>query len=207
MNWNKKRQKGMSFLEVVVAMLVIGVALAGSLAMIQASNRFATTAELTSIAQQKAQDLIDKMRVNSISAQVFLTETAPMISSVNNIGSKNRGEGSLARMTYPKIPDDGMKKFIEKAEKGFSNSCFDKMNCTPDQYASAELYAWLLSLQQELPGSYPIIQPKLSAPTATDRPDNERKNEYVISIIWKVNGEESDNAEQILRGITVPFTI
>ena len=44
----QSQQKGMTLLEVLVSMLVIGLALAMSISMIQAANRYGETAEINS---------------------------------------------------------------------------------------------------------------------------------------------------------------
>lgn len=81
--WIKMRsgntQVGMTLLEVIVSMLVIGLALAMSISMIQTANRFGESAEFTSSALRQAQVIADKMRANNREADSYLYPGAAAI--------------------------------------------------------------------------------------------------------------------------------
>ncbi|WP_072281590.1 type IV pilus modification protein PilV [Rappaport israeli] len=67
-----KKQSGMSLLEVVVSMLIIGLGLVMAASMIQASNRYGESAEYRSMAIDKIQSIADSMRANALGGQGYV---------------------------------------------------------------------------------------------------------------------------------------
>lgn len=65
------KQHGMTLLEVLVSMLVIGLGLAMSISMIQTANRFGNSAEFSHSALEQAQAIIDKIRANRVAAPTY----------------------------------------------------------------------------------------------------------------------------------------
>lgn len=59
-----KKQAGMTFLEVLVSMLIIGLGLTITVSMMQASNRYGLSAEYRSAAMNEIQSIMDRMRAN-----------------------------------------------------------------------------------------------------------------------------------------------
>lgn len=79
------RQKGMTLLEVVVSMLVIGLGLAMSISMIQTANRFGNSAEFSHSALEQAQAIIDKIRANRVAAPTYKYPTEKLADSYSAI--------------------------------------------------------------------------------------------------------------------------
>lgn len=67
----RNNQLGMTLIEVLVSMLVIGLALAMSISMIQTANRFGENAEFSSSALRQAQAIVDKIRANNANANSY----------------------------------------------------------------------------------------------------------------------------------------
>lgn len=70
-------QTGMTLLEVVIAMLIIGLGLAMSLSMIQKSVRSSQNAQNHNTARVLMQELADKMRANSRVAVCYTNQNHP----------------------------------------------------------------------------------------------------------------------------------
>lgn len=64
-------EKGMTMLEVVVSMLIIGIGLAMTVSMLSASNRYANSAEYRAIAMREIQSIVDNMRANKLGASGY----------------------------------------------------------------------------------------------------------------------------------------
>lgn len=62
----QQKQKGMTLLEVIVSFLVVGFGLAMTVSMLQASNRYAASAEYRAIAMREMQSIVDQMRANPL---------------------------------------------------------------------------------------------------------------------------------------------
>lgn len=67
----RKKQKGMTLLEVVISMLIIGMGLAMSIAMLQSSLRYQATADQQERAMLLMQEMIDMMRGNTVAANCY----------------------------------------------------------------------------------------------------------------------------------------
>ena len=68
----RARQRGMTLIEVVVAMLVIGLGLVMSISMLQSSLRYQAMANRQDDAMRLMQEMVDRMRANSIAANNYL---------------------------------------------------------------------------------------------------------------------------------------
>ncbi len=68
----RARQRGMTLIEVVVAMLVIGLGLVMSISMLQSSLRYQAMANRQDDAMRLMQEMVDRMRANSIAAGNYL---------------------------------------------------------------------------------------------------------------------------------------
>lgn len=75
-HFDRRLQKGMTFLEVIVAILVFGLGLAMTVSMMQASHRFGMNAEYRAIATREAQSLIDHMRANYLGLEGYVPNVA-----------------------------------------------------------------------------------------------------------------------------------
>lgn len=72
---HRAREKGMTLLEVVVAMLVIGLGLVMSISMLQSSLRYQERANQQDDAMRLLQEMADRMRANSIAAVNYTFNT------------------------------------------------------------------------------------------------------------------------------------
>lgn len=132
---HKKTQKGMSLIEVLVSMLVIGLALVMSISMIQVANRYGESAEFSAAALQQAQSVIDKMRANKIAAPAYIFTG----------GATGTAYDSWYQADMGKIPDD--------------LSCDSDVQClTALDTAKADMSQWKANLSSLLPGGKGVVR-------------------------------------------------
>lgn len=183
----RSKQKGMSLLEVVVAMLVIGIALAGSIAMIQSSNRYGLSAAFTSIAQQQAQTIINQMRANNVARDTYLV-----------YGATNKAANNEPQYNFETLYDNNLiaqntSNFKSKKGAACPSPCDVKQ--AAKQMAINEMATWLTSLEQELPQGIGYVQ----------KTPNEN---YMVYVMWKASEAKSDEEVKLKTyGIAVPFSI
>lgn len=77
------RESGMTLLEVLISMLVVGTGLAMTISMLYASNRYGNAAEYRAIAINDMRSIIDSMRANKLGAIVYTGGTAPTSTDAN----------------------------------------------------------------------------------------------------------------------------
>lgn len=206
----KIKQKGMSLLEVVVAMLVVGIALSGSLAMIQAANRFGLSAEFTSIGQQHAQSMIDRIRANQFEIAKKDNKTYVM----SNLKFTDAQLQSLQDRTITGAnAREALYTSIQTAANTYkktSESCANAAKCESHEIAANDISFQLKLLLQELPQGIMAIG---------QQSDNgvERPGKYVVIVMWKsasetpspASSESGSTSEPRLNtyGIAIPFSI
>lgn len=195
----KIKQKGMSLLEVVVAMLVVGIALSGSLAMIQAANRFGLSAEFTSIAQQHAQSMIDRIRANSIAKKDYAYGSISG-QEVADLRDRTINGANARHNIYTKVTGQANNKTSQV-------SCTTA--CTPQQIAQNDIAFQLSLLSKDLPSG--------TATIALDPNEGGNPNKFIVIIMWKSAPETTTNLNDTQEkdsklktnsyGIAIPFSI
>lgn len=129
----KPKQNGMTLIEVLVSMLIIGLALAMSISMIQTANRFGESAEFSSSALRQAQNIIDKIRANKAAADKYEFLGGLTLKATDTFSD-------LYKVDMAKIP-----------------TC--SASCTPaEKVASEDLQQWRANLAELLPGGKGIIR-------------------------------------------------
>lgn len=125
-----RHQQGMTLLEVVVSMLLIGLGMVASISMIQEGMRSNVSAHNRNSALYLSDAIIDRMRVNSFALPQYLAGSAgSLVSGVDSSG---------------------------KAEAPAAKSCDD---CKEDQQKNAygqartDIQEWRAELSQKLPGA------------------------------------------------------
>lgn len=132
----KQQQKGMTLIEVLVSMLVIGLALAMSISMIQTANRYGASAEYSAAGLQQAQSIIDKMRANKIGAPAYLFASG---------ASAGGSYDAWYKVDMEKIPNDLV--------------CGDDDQCKGVlAVAKADMEQWKVALESLLPGGKGVIR-------------------------------------------------
>lgn len=134
----KESQKGMSLIEVLVSMLIIGLALAMSISMIQTANRYGDSAEHSAAALQQAQSIIDKMRANKIAAPAYM-----FVSGVTGGSADTYDEWYKVNME--KIPGD--------LSCGSDSKCAESFDT-----AKADMSQWKTALASLLPGGKGVLR-------------------------------------------------
>lgn len=123
---HQRTQKGMTMLEVVVTMLVVGLGIVASVSMLQTSLRFGETAELKSMAIAKIEQISDSMRVNSLGLADYRL---------------NHGQTKEIDWTLPTTKP--------------TPTCTPPTTCTHQQYAketaAQDLYTWTSDIAQTFP--------------------------------------------------------
>lgn len=84
---NKQKNKGFSLIELLIALLVLGIGLLGILALQAASLQHNQSAYLESQAAFLANDMLDRMRANKINAPTYKTDLTSSVSAPVNCAS------------------------------------------------------------------------------------------------------------------------
>lgn len=228
----KVKQKGMSLLEVVVAMLVIGIALAGSIAMIQASNRYGISAAYTSTAQQHAQTLINQMRANNVVRDTYLLDKTVKTDGydVGVINNEMDASGSKYPINYENLYNTVAPKVqTEFTNKRKPKSCVaepcdneEKMRNAAKQMAINEMALWLDNLNSSKNSAATNINADNrinGLPQGLGYVVKTKDNNYVVYVMWKtsdaraesnggtVTDADADKVQEKTYGIAVPFSI
>ena len=179
--FRQNKQKGMTMLEVIVAMLIIGLGLAMSISMIQTSNRFGNNAEFSHLALEQAQAIIDKMRANSVAARSY-----------------EFTGGAIRNVDY-----DSMYRFVaneaayDSAIRGLNKICapdFSAQDCDiPGGIAQSDMLAWSNDIKAALPGGRGLVFV------------NGRNLEVVV--MWSNTVEKESNLNPVAQGIRINFTL
>lgn len=153
-----KKQKGMTLLEVVVSMLVIGLGMSASIAMLQASMQNNIAAINRNNAMYLSEAIIDKMRMNKSVVEQYLY-------------GDERGNVSID-------PAEGPKK--AKSSDG-CKTCDSEGKKEAFVQASKDVNTWYEELQQKLPGAGFAIY---NANNSSSSVSSVIKGRYAIKIIW-----------------------
>ncbi len=139
MNGISKKQRGMTLLEVVISMLIIGLGLAMCVSMIQTSIRSTYSANNQNIAAELAESIVSRMRINRIAADGYLFGD-------NNGSSDNTGDFDLY--------DSGWSAPSSAVSAPTCDDCTEEQKDARDA-AYAQAYAdavnWLSEVQDSLP--------------------------------------------------------
>lgn len=180
--WHVKAcQKGMSLIEVLVSMLIIGLALAMSISMIQASNRFGESAEFGSSALQQTQAIIDKVKSNKIAMNTYVFDKSPL-------RIRNDGVFIDAYQDVISVPIADIPNYL----KCQSTTCTNSENI-----AIADVVQWNNTLQEMLPGGRGIIR---RLPVAG-------RDFFEVVVMWNHNPEADMSNNQLVNGIRVNFSL
>lgn len=175
------KQRGMSMLEVVVSMLIIGLGLAMGISMIQTSNRFGNNAEFTHSALEQAQAIIDKIRANQVAAESYEYMGGAALSA--NYDTMYAAVANEA--TYI----SGINGLTRQCTTGISTT-----DCqVPGDTAKADMQAWSRNIRALLPGGRGLISM------------NGRNLEVIV--MWSNTAETDTNLNPVAQGIRVNFTL
>ncbi len=171
-------QKGMTMLEVLVAMLVIGLALVTGISMLQTANRYGDSAEFSAIASQQSQSIIDKIRANSVSASAYLfPESVPTTADYSTL--------------YPQVDTSNIPASIA------CKTTAPAICATGESVAKQDMQQWEDTLAQQLPNGRGAIR-RVGFGTDT----------YEVIVMWHYNPEsEPTGPTPAAHGITVRFTL
>lgn len=197
MNKKRLRQQGMTLLELIVAMLIIGIALAGSVAMIQMANRFGMSAEFQSIAQWQSQNMMDRMRANSFAREAYVFGD----SNWNIVDTRNFQYGSEKfKELY-----DGVKDTLN-SEAATAVTCANSSACLPQEIATMDRAFWLRQLAQELPQGLGLIV----RVQEEGKPNKAMPGAYAVIIMWRTAAPSEDaqaSQDPQVHGVLIPFSI
>lgn len=182
--------KGMTFLEIVVSMLIVGIALALSVSMMQTSLRFGESASYISAAQMQAQSLMDKMRVNAVAAPHYLFQAS--------------GVTEQRLLQFPMATDEQKSALYRSIDMSTLQNCIGHCK-TPDLLAKQDIQAWKNALDESLPfARFQLL------------PSHIGHQNYLLAILWSYSPEDALSAERLketygvdlkIGGIIVPFSL
>jgi len=137
----RARSFGFSLVEVLVAMLVVAMGILALAALLQASTRYARMSELRSSATLLANDIADRMRANSVGAQ-------------------------LGPLGY-----DAVEKVFPTTVAAAHAACTSDAPCGPTDLAKADLADWTARVRATLPKGSVWIQFRAGKAPAPDSLD------------------------------------
>lgn len=180
-----ERQKGMSLLEVLISMLVVGLALAMSISMIQTANRFGNSAEFGSSALQQAQAIIDKMRANRVAASVYTFTDRATVAQMDAAAVNGVYDPIFNAVNMANIPAN-------------LAPCLGIGLCTAEAQATAiaDMTQWAANLNNALPNPRGII-----------RLLNADRNSYEVIVMWQFVPETDAPANVAAQGIRLRFSL
>jgi type IV pilus assembly protein PilV len=120
------RQQGFSLIEVLVSMFIVSLGILALSGLMQASSRYGKTSELRSTATLLANDIADHVRANPGAAHL------PGVQLGYNIPDPYTSSPSLTPPTKP--------------------TCVTGAECSDDELAAVDLYAFRTRLKAMLPG-------------------------------------------------------
>lgn len=174
-------QKGMSLIEVLVAMLIIGLALTMGISMIQASNRFGESAEFGSSALQQAQAIIDKIKSNGVASDTYLFTGGVVITNGDEY------EKMYAEVSKVKLIDIPLHL-----------TCKVALCSEAENIAKADVVQWNNTLQEMLPGGRGIVHRISSLPN---------RDFFEVIVMWNHNAEIEIDNNPAVSGIRVNFSL
>ncbi len=134
----RRRQRGASLIEVLVAMLVMAIGLLGSTGAQLTSLRLSESARQVSEATLLLQDMLERMHANpqGVASGAYLQSGA----------------------------DTATEAETETNENEDSNACLTLPGCAPDVMAARDLQVWQASLAHRLPGGTGQVCPAAPDP-------------------------------------------
>lgn len=182
-----EKQKGMSLIEVLVSMLVVGLALVTSISMIQSANRFGNSAEYSSTALNQTQAIIDKIRANKIGIDSYIFTGSATAVQIDNAIISGVYDNIFGLVNMGNIPNT------------LANVC-SRTPCTTTSVATAhtDMTQWAASLGEALPEGRGIVR-LLDA----DR------GSYEVVVMWRNIAEIDNNpaANANAQGIHLRFSL
>ena len=183
------RQKGMTLLEVVVSMLVIGLGLVISISMLQTANRFGDNAEFSHSALEQAQAIIDKMRANRVASPTYIYTGGA------NITSTTAGFDVI----YDSVRDEnGYERGIDGLTitclRGITTAGFSANDCKKaGLIAKDDMRAWGKNIRAILPGGRGLI--------------SHQNGTYEVIVLWSNTPESDSQNNPVAQGVRVSFTL
>lgn len=179
-NLPSKYQKGMTLIEVVISMLVIGIGLAMTVSMLQASNRYGNNAANRTIAMGEMQNIIDAIKANALGIQGY------------EIPKVTQGQ--------PKVPDL-VTVACTDVKYDCSNDAGRALVTATNialQRAHTEVANWMTRVSSRLPNGIPSITP-INAVTKT----------YQVQLTWAAQEEnqQTDNNNKKTDTLSLTFTL
>ncbi len=151
------KEKGMTLLEVVVSMLVVGLGLAITVSMLMAANRYGHSAEYRAVALREAQSIIDSMRTNKLGERIYVfgVQDADNVQYIGNDYEINVPAATpFVAQCVPGAEEDeaGFCDFEQQVAEYQSSAV-----STAEVRANTELANWLTNLQTVLPGGQAAV--------------------------------------------------
>jgi type IV pilus assembly protein PilV len=175
----KSRQVGVTLIEVLITMVVVAVGLLGAAGLQLASTKFQQTSALRTLATQKAEIIIEKMRVNN--ANFTLANLASAVAAPET--AYLAADDYASATVLPAYPACGLQ---------------GQPVCTAAQAAQRDLREWREMLARELPAGRGSIFPIAAAGGATEA--NTRR----VVVMWreKAGSEVATEGDLAAEGIT-----
>lgn len=143
------KQKGMTLLEVVVAMLVIAIALATTISMLQVSNLYGNSAEYRATATREMRSIINQIHTNKLGIDGYLTANKDRIIDAGN-GSDKDAKKTAYTLAHAQIKawTDNIKNVLPDGE-----ATIEKINANSNG-GSNEYYkvkvSWTVNAENKL---------------------------------------------------------
>ncbi len=165
----KKQQRGMSFIEVIVGLVILVTGILGAVAMQATAKQGSFDAMQRSLASSLAQDIIARMRANAPLINPNLTLNAY---ALNNYGALLNGD-----------PDPG-------------NLCKAAPGCLANAMIANDIYEWEVALMGADVMQGLTRVGGLVGAAACIIQDAADVNEYTVIVSWQARSATSDNAVQ-----------
>ncbi len=175
----RTREKGMTLLEVVVSMLIIGLGIVMCISMMQASNRYGETAEYRATAINEIQSVVDRIRANSLGIDGYVWGKDGYQNTGYNINSVK--EKKVSPLTCGKKCTT--QQNLEHQAKGLAYT-----------RAKADMEDWLGHVKTALPGGQAMIA-------------KDGKNQYKVKVMWRANPEAEDTSAKSDEFVELTFAL
>ena len=180
-----EKQKGMSLIEVLVSMLVVGLALVTSISMIQSANRFGNSAEYSSSALIQAQAIIDKVRANKIGVDSYIFTSGVTAGEIDTAVLTFNYDVIFNKIKMADIPNS------------LAATC-SRTPCTPESVSTArtDMIQWAENLDETLPEGKGIL-----------RLIDANRGSYEVVVMWRNIAETDANPVASAQGIHLRFSL
>ncbi len=139
--WSR-RQGGASLIEVLVSIVIASIGLLALAGINAASLRYGKMSQYKAVGTLLANDIVDRMRANGVSATATVTAYSYEIDFATQTGAAPAAPGNLCN-TAASV-------------------------CTVAEIAAADLYQWRLNVRDSLPSGSVFLKPDPAITTAMD---------------------------------------